>query len=140
MVAALGIRHPAPDGVRWDRSMGSEIKSYRDLEVWQRAFELSLAVYDATRQMPADERFGLTSQIRRSAVSVPSNIAEGFGRGSRVDYTRFLKMARGSLYELETQLLIAASRGWLDAEIQLSPLCTSTGQMLAALISTLEKK
>jgi four helix bundle protein len=139
MVAASGTRHPASGEDTSERMVVSKIESYRDLEVWQRAFELSLAVYDATQQMPADERFGLTSQIRRSAVSVPSNIAEGFGRGSRVDYTRFLKIARGSLYELETQLLIASSRRWLDTEIQLSPLCKSTGQMLAALITKLEQ-
>ena len=138
---APGIRHPSeePAGGQWGSGMAGRITSYRDLDVWQRAFELTSAVYDATENMPDGERFGLTYQIRRSAVSVPSNIADGYGRGSRVEYGRFLKIARGSLYELETQLLIAESRGWLDDHDRLEALCRSAGQLLAALIASLER-
>ena len=84
------------------------IKSYRDLFVWQKAMELVTAVYAIPKVFPKEEQYGLTAQIRRSAVSVPSNIAEGYGRNSTLDYTRFLQIARGSLYELQTQLEIAA--------------------------------
>ena len=87
--------------------VGSKIKSYRDLIAWQKAFDMGLAVYSMTKQFPTTERYGLTSQMRRGAVSVASNIAEGYGRASRTDYLRFLKIARGSLYEIETQLLFA---------------------------------
>ena len=96
--------------------MAKQIKSYRDLVAWQKAFELGLAVFNATKLFPSEERFGLTSQLRRGAVSIASNIAEGYGRASRTDYLRFLKVARGSLYELETQLLFAREFGYLKSE------------------------
>lgn len=80
------------------------IRSYRDLEVWKHGMKLVVAVYEETRKLPADERFGLVSQMRRSAMSVPANIAEGWGRGNTADFTRFLGIARGSLYESSTQV------------------------------------
>lgn len=80
------------------------ISSHRDLKLWQRAIELGVAAYRIARVLPEDERFALGLQLRRSAVSVASNVAEGFGRGSRADYVRFLRMARGSLRELDTQI------------------------------------
>jgi four helix bundle protein len=83
------------------------VKSYRDLKVWQRAIEMTLAIYRVTAGFPKEEMFGLTSQIRRAGVSVPSNIAEGYGRGSKGEYKQFLAMARGSNLEVQTQLLIA---------------------------------
>ncbi len=83
------------------------IRSFEDLRVWQEGIGLCESVYSLTRSFPEDERFGLTSQLRRAAVSVPSNIAEGWGRGSRAEYARFLKVARGSLYEVRTQLIVA---------------------------------
>jgi len=86
----------------------SEIRSHRDLIAWQKAVELCVAIYSMTKLFPADERFGLVSQLRRAGVSVASNIAEGYGRGSRQDYVRFLRAARGSLYEIDTQLLLAS--------------------------------
>ena len=89
---------------------------YRRLVVWQRAMQLVLAVYDASRAFPAEEKFGLQSQIRRAAVSVPSNIAEGDGRGGKQDQRRFLLTARGSLMEVETQILIAEALGYVSAE------------------------
>ncbi len=90
------------------------VRSYRDLAAWQNARELSYEIYQMTQSFPQDERFGLISQIRRCAISVPSNIAEGYGRGSQADYVRFLRIARGSLFELETQLTLSSDLGFVD--------------------------
>jgi len=94
-----------------------EILSYRDLIVWQKTMELVTAIYSKTCEFPNEEKYGLTMQIRRCAVSVPSNIAEGYGRNSTPDYIRFLNIARGSLYELQTQLEIAVNLGYLKDAI-----------------------
>ncbi|MEO6806013.1 MAG: four helix bundle protein [Edaphobacter sp.] len=88
------------------------VESYRDLKVWQRAIQMTLNIYRATAGFPKEELFGLTSQLRRAAVSVPSNIAEGYGRNSRGEYKQFLAMARGSNLEVQTQLLIATELGY----------------------------
>jgi four helix bundle protein len=90
--------------------------TYRTLAAWQRAVELAVSIYAVTKRFPADERFGLTQQLRRAAVSVPSNIAEGRGRGrgTRRDYRHFLLQARGSAYELETAVHIAERLGYLE--------------------------
>jgi len=96
--------------------MGREIQSYEDLEVWQRGMDLAERVYLLTRAFPTDERFGLTPQLRRAAVSIPSNIAEGWGRGVTNEYLQFLRYARGSLYEVETQLRIARRNQYLSDE------------------------
>jgi four helix bundle protein len=85
------------------------IKSYRDLLVWQKGMSLASVVYQISQDMPKAEQFGLTSQMRRAAVSVPSNIAEGYGRRARADYLRFLNISMGSLYELQTQAEIASN-------------------------------
>lgn len=87
--------------------------SYRELIVWQKAVDLVTLVYALTKQFPKEELYCLTSQIRKAAVSVPSNIAEGQGRLSKKDFRHFLGQARGSLLELETQLLIASRLGYL---------------------------
>jgi four helix bundle protein len=84
-----------------------EIHSYKDLTVWKKSIELVMSVYGLTKKFPSSETYGLTSQMRRSAVSIPSNIAEGRRRGTRKDYLQFLRIAYGSGSELETQLLIA---------------------------------
>jgi len=85
----------------------SNINSYKDLKIWQKGIELVEIIYTITASFPQNEQYGLTSQIKRSSVSVPSNIAEGWGRGYNSNFLQFIKIARGSLYELETQLLIA---------------------------------
>ena len=84
-----------------------EVQSYQDLIAWQKAMVMVTEVYELTKVFPTDERFGLTSQIRRAAVSVPSNIAEGQARNSTGEFVQFLGIARGSLAEVATQLLIA---------------------------------
>lgn len=119
--------------------MAKQIKSYRDLVAWQKAIEVGLAIYGATKSFPADERFGLTSQLRRGAVAVASNIAEGYGRASRTDYLRFLKIARGALYEVETQLLFAKELGYLrqDRLRQIEPTVDECGRVLGGLINRL---
>lgn len=88
------------------------MRDFRDLTVWQKAHKLALAVYSHTAGFPKDERFGLTAQVRRAAVSVASNIAEGRGRNSDRDFARFLSIAAGSLSEVECQLLIACDLGY----------------------------
>lgn len=85
----------------------TQIKTYRDLIVWKKSMALVTGVYRVTRNFPNDETYGLASQIRRCAISIPSNIAEGYGRNSTSDYIRFLHIATGSLYELQTQTEIA---------------------------------
>jgi four helix bundle protein len=87
------------------------VQSFRDLLVWQKGIELAEAVYALTRPFPAEEKFGLVSQLRRAAVSVPSNIAEGQVRRSAVEFAHFLSISLGSLAELETQLMIASKLG-----------------------------
>jgi four helix bundle protein len=115
------------------------LQSYQDLEVWQGGMDLVDAVYTLTAGFPTTERYGLTSQVQRAAVSVPCNIAEGYGRSHRGDYLRFLSIARGSLCEVETLLLIAARRNFATPE-QVNPLLALTkriGQMLARLMQSL---
>lgn len=92
------------------------IKNYKDLTVWQRAYQLCLTVYNATKEFPKEERYGLISQIRRAAVSLPSNIAEGNGRKSRTEYIQFLYIAYGSICELETQILLAGDLNYAGKE------------------------
>ncbi|MFO8014138.1 MAG: four helix bundle protein [Phycisphaerae bacterium] len=94
----------------------AEIRNYTDLLVWQGARALVRRVYELSERFPKAERFGLTQQLRRAAVSVPSNIAEGYGRGSLRDYIRFLQMARGSLYEMQTQLVLAEDLAFVAGE------------------------
>ena len=89
------------------------IESYKDLIAWQRAMDFVADIYATTNCFPDSERFGLASQLRRSAVSIPSNIAEGQGRISKGEFKQFLGNARGSLLELETQLLIAKKLGYI---------------------------
>jgi four helix bundle protein len=101
------------------KKIGKEIpsvKTYRDLIVWQKAMTLVSQIYQVTKNFPAEERYGLFSQVRRSAVSIPSNIAEGYGRRSTADYLRFLQITLSSVYELQTQIEIALNLNYLSKE------------------------
>lgn len=122
--------------------MTGEIRSYRDLEAWRLAIRLTKVVYRMSEHFPGDERFGLTSQIRRAAVSIASNIAEGWGRGSTSDYARFLRMARGSMYEVETQGQIALELGFVDKDKFdfFEQTIDEAGRVLAGLIRSIENK
>jgi len=117
----------------------SAIKSFRDLIVWQKAMSLVKEVYVVTRTFPKEEIFGLTHQLRRSVVSVPSNIAEGNGRGSTPDYIRFLLIARGSLFEAQTQIELSHDLGCLPSDQNLSLLALSNEieRMLNSIITKL---
>jgi len=119
--------------------MGSA-RTFRDLIVWRRAIELAKAVYQATRAMPETERFGLIAQMRRAAVSVPSNIAEGNARHTLKDYIHFLSVARGSLAELETQITIARELNMLNNPHPLVDLLSETDRLLQGLIRSLQEK
>ena len=107
---------------------------YEELVVWQKAMELVRLVYQVTRRFTVDERFALTDQLRRAVVSIPSNIAEGNGRGSNKDYAHFLSIARGSLYETMTQLRIAKDLGYLDDYSQSEDIAVEIGRMLGAML------
>jgi four helix bundle protein len=124
------------------RVASGEVRHYRDLLVWQKAVDWVEAIYAATRSWPQEERFGLTSQIRRAAVSVPSNVAEGCARRSTAEFLRFLSIARGSLAEVETQIIIAARLGYLAQESQTALLeaADEISRMLAGLITKLEER
>jgi four helix bundle protein len=108
---------------------------YSDLVVWQKAMDLVTAIYKVTADFPSDERFGLTSQIRRAAVSVPSNIAEGHGRKATGAYLTHISISLGSVMELETQLQIAQRLGFIDSIIctQLLSQSDEIGRMLGGL-------
>jgi len=93
------------------------VQSYRDLRVWNTAVELTLEVYRITESFPQSERFGLTSQLRRAAVSVASNIAEGHARSTRGEYQNFLSIARGSAIEVEVQLFLAEQLGYVQSSV-----------------------
>ena len=115
----------------------SEEAAYTELIVWQKAMQLVDWVYAAMKSFPHDERFRLCDQLSRAVVSVPSNIAEGNGRGSRTDYARFLAMARGSLYECMTQLEIAKRQGYITDYSVASKLATDIRKMLNSMITKL---
>ena len=120
---------------------GSIVASYRDLKVWQAGMALAEAVYLLTRSFPRDEVFGITSQIRRAATSVPANIAEGYGRELRGDYVRSLRIAQGSLKELETHLLLSQRVGLATVE-QIDPLLEQAGylgRMVRSLLRALQR-
>lgn len=116
--------------------MGESVRSYRDLEVWNRAMDLAVATYELTREFPREEQFGLTSQARRAATSIAANIAEGYGRATRPAYVSFLRIAQGSLKELETHLLIAQRVGHCTSASTDTLLSRTDelGRMLRALI------
>ncbi|MFT3785787.1 MAG: four helix bundle protein [Tepidisphaeraceae bacterium] len=110
-------------------------QNYRDLQAWQRSMDLAAAVYRFVRMLPDDERFGLSSQLRRAAVSIPSNIAEGQGRAGPAEFARFLNIAHGSLREVETQLLLCVHVGLSTDEEIAEPLglCAVVGRLINGL-------
>jgi len=134
------MREAASQQVGESASQRGRTRNYRDLIAWQKAMQLARLVYRLTESFPKEERFGLTSQLRRCAVSVPSNIAEGHGRLSDRVLRTFLATARGSLFELETQTLLAIDFNYLkpaDAQETLS-LASEVARILNGLIKTLE--
>jgi len=118
------------------------LKNYKELKVWQKAYSLCLEIYRATRGFPKEERYGLTSQIRKAAVSVPSNIAEGYGRRTTADYVRFLYISYGSNCELETQIMLSGDLGYFkDGKLEeLIEENAEVERMLKGLINSLERK
>jgi four helix bundle protein len=115
-----------------------KIASYRDLIVWQKGKELGKRIYRATEKMPRREMFGLTAQMRRAAVSIPSNIAEGYNRKTRPEYIRGLRISSGSQAELSTQWEIATELGMIKDDLAIVGLLTEIDRMLFALIAKLE--
>ena len=113
----------------------SEIKSYQDLIVWQKAMDLVVLVYQATRLFPKEELYGLTSQVRRAVVSIPSNLAEGHARKSRAEFLNFVSIAQGSRAEVETQIMIAVRLSYIhqDQAVPMQHLLLEIGKMLNTL-------
>ena len=117
-------------------------KSYKELAVWQKGIQLTVMVYQLSKSFPREEAYGLTGQLRRCAVSIPSNIAEGAGRLNTPEYKQFLGVARGSAFELQTQLQIAKELGYGDPKQLAQAECPSeeVGRMIFATITSLRKK
>ena len=115
------------------------IESYRDLHIWKRSVELRVALYQLTANFPREEIYGLTNQLRRASVSIASNIAEGYGRGSRGEYKQFLAMARGSNFEVQTQLVIVKELQYCSSESvdKVESLSIEVGKMLTVILKKL---
>ena len=120
----------------------NSIKSYKDLLIWQKGIQITNDVYALVMSFPNEELYALTSQIKRSTVSIPSNIAEGFGRNSTKSYLHFLKISRGSLFELETQLIIAKNQNFIKNDDLLDTIMNhifEESKMINSYINNLEK-
>jgi four helix bundle protein len=117
-------------------------RNYTDLLAWQRSMDLVESVYRIAREFPKEELFGLTSQLRRAAVSVPANIAEGQGRKNRGDFRRFLSIAQGSLREIETHVHIGARLGYIDESRKQTILseCSEVGRLITGLSNSLDRR
>jgi four helix bundle protein len=118
------------------------LESYRQLKVWQKGMQLAESCYRLTTGYAREEQFGLVSQIRRAASAVPANIAEGYGRGHRAEYLQFLRIAQGSLKELETHVLLSA-RVEIAAQEAVEPIlacCEELGRMIGAMIRSLQER
>jgi four helix bundle protein len=117
------------------------MKSYRDLIVWQKSMNLVTLIYNLLLKLPENEKYGLATQIKRSSISIPSNIAEGYGRHYKKDYSRFLQIARGSLFESQTQLEITVNLGFIKPEDlqEIKELSFEVEKMLNSLIKKLEE-
>jgi four helix bundle protein len=117
----------------------AKIEKFQDLLVWQKAHQLALATYHTTKTFPADEKFGLVSQIRRAAVSVPANIAEGFVKRGKPDKIRFYNTAQGSLEESKYYLVLAKDLGYLRDVTNETQLANDVGRLLNGLIAAIER-
>ena len=120
---------------------GTKMKTFRDLIVWQKAMQLVTDTYQITLNFPKEELYGLTSQIKRCSISIPSNMAEGYGRNSTEDYLRFLKISRGSLYELQTQIEIAFNLHYIkkDAFDRMNEAGREIERMVSSLITKINQ-
>ena len=118
------------------------VRSYRDLRVWAEGMDLAVACYELVKSFPREEAYGISSQIRRASVSIPANVAEGRGRESSGEFVHFLRIAQGSLKELETHLILS-SRVELTTAEEVRPVlekCEAIGKMLRALIRSIQKR
>ncbi len=122
--------------------MSESIHKYQQLTVWQKGMQLVKLIYLVTKALPHEELYGLSNQMRRAVISIPSNIAEGFGRYNTKEYMHFLRIARGSCYEVETQLQICTQINYLTEEETSAPLqlCNEINRMLNAMLTKLSKK
>lgn len=118
------------------------MKSFEELDVWRKAHEATLRIYASTQKFPSQERFGLVSQLRRSASSVPANVAEGFGRRSTKDFLRYLEIAGGSLEETRYFLILGKDLGYLNDEdfADLRRRCDEVGRLLGGLCQSLRRR
>lgn len=117
-----------------------KLRDFRDLKVWQKAHQSVLEVYKMTQDFPTEERFGLVSQMRRSAISIPANIAEGFKKRSQKDKANFYNIAQGSLEELRYYLILAKDLDYCENTVPLWDLCDEVGKMLNSLIKSLGRR
>lgn len=117
------------------------MESFTNLDVWQKAHDLTLSIYQLTKNFPKDEKYRLGDQLRRSVASIPANIAEGRGRGSEKEFLRFLKISRGSVEETKYHLLLANDLDYLKEEryLELREQCNDVGKMLNGLISKIKE-
>ncbi|MDX2238199.1 MAG: four helix bundle protein [Hyphomonadaceae bacterium] len=120
--------------------MSSDVQSYRDLKVWQSAMRIATQAYVLTKSFPRDETYGMTSQIRRAAASIPANIAEGYGRDGTATFVQYLRIANGSLKELETHVMLTSRVGLTDEDQVREILSDSDelGKMLRSLIRSIQ--
>jgi four helix bundle protein len=120
------------------------VKDYKELEVWQKSVKMVVEIYKLAKTFPPEEKYGLVSQVQRSATSIPANIAEGWARGSTKEYINFLMIARGSLMELETHLIVSAQLGFLNQKGEpfnnVEAQIASIGMMLNRLIKSLKNR
>jgi len=125
-----------------ERAPAPDIRTFRDLIAWQKGIRLSLLVYRLTKRFPDEEKFGMVSQMRRSAVSIPANIAEGYGRGRRAEYIRYLEIGRGSLFELQTYVELAREMKWVDGEdlAAVARLAEEVDRIVSALLRSLKRR
>ena len=110
-------------------------KSFKDLIVWQKSYKLVLEIYETTKDFPKSETYGLSQQMRKTAVSIPSNIAEGYGRKHKAEYNHFLSVAYGSLLELETQYLLAIDLKYVSKNESIEKLMKEVGSMLYRMLN-----